>query len=384
MKRLGLYIHLPFCNHICTYCDFLKRVSSDEIKEKYFKALFNELDSRKCLFDQHFVRTIYIGGGTPSSIKLPLLEKFFKKLASYFDLARLEEFTFECNIEDITIDLVRILTKYHINRVSIGIESLNSRVLTVIGRMCNYSDICQKMQILREFGLKNVNFDYIYGIEPMTLEDTINDLKALISLKPTHISCYSLILEEKTILYHQYQKGTFKLMDEDKETMIYQEIVNFLENNGYLHYEISNFAISGYESKHNIIYWSNEEYLGIGLGSSSYLGNYRFHNSRSLTKYLEFYQTIVQSKHELNDLSIVDEKLSIKEKAEYHLILGLRLVNGINLTNFFNVYHQSIFDYYPAINRLIEQNYLEKKDDNLRINPKYLYLQNQILLKILK
>lgn len=388
MEKIGLYIHIPFCNHICTYCDFVKRVSNDNVKENYFLALCNEIETKKQIFLDYQIRTIYIGGGTPSSISMKNLEKLFLKLSMYIDLSSLEEFTFECNIEDISEELGSLLAKYHINRVSIGIESLNKAILRIIGRTNNnYSDICRKMQILRDFGLKNVNFDYIYGIEPSDLNSTINDLNQLIALKPTHISCYSLILEENTILYHNYLKGNFKLMDEDKEAEIYQEIIKFLHQNGYNQYEISNFSLSGYESAHNIIYWSNEEYLGIGLASSSYLNNCRFKNIDSLKEYLKFYSDNEKLKLPLNEvfLKTITEKeiLNIKSKMDYEIILGLRMVKGINLNKFNNKYHNSIDKFYPEITNLIQKEYLETNGNYLRISPKFLYLQNQILLKIL-
>lgn len=384
MKKIGLYIHIPFCNHICSYCDFCKRVSSDDIKEKYFQALINELELKKSIFEKYKIETIYIGGGTPSSISLLLLENLFKKLNQLISLPLVKEFTFECNIEDISYDLGKLLSKYHINRISIGIESLNSKILNIIGRNVNLSDISLKMRILRNFGLKNINFDYIYGIEPLTINDTINDIKQLVSLNPTHFSCYSLILEEKTILYHQYQKGNFKLMDEEKETKMYDEIRKTLSNYGYKQYEISNFAIESYESTHNIIYWSNEEYLGIGLNSSSYLENNRFKNIEHLFKYINYFQNnnTKNLQQIFEDTTVNIENLSKKEIIEYEIILGLRLIKGINLKTFFSKYQTHIEDIYPNIKNLIEENYLEKDKTYLRINPKYLYLQNQILLKI--
>lgn len=386
MKEIGLYIHIPFCNHLCTYCDFVKRVSTNETKDKYFQALCNEITLKKELFEKYIVKTIYIGGGTPSSISIKNLEKLFLKLSEYIDLTSIQEFSFECNVEDISKELAILLSKYHVNRVSIGVESLNSRILTIMGRMCNYSDLCRKMQILRDFGLKNVNFDYMYGIEPMSLSEIIDDLSKLIDLKPTHISCYSLILEKNTILYHRYLKGTFEPMSDDKETEIYYAIVDFLKLRGYNHYEISNFSISGYESIHNIIYWSNEEYLGIGLASSSYLMNYRFKNTDTLSEYIDYY-TGDKTNLSIDDIfkatTTESEKIFAKDQMDYEVILGFRMVKGININSFFDKYGNTIFNYYPEILNLISEGLLEKDEDYIRISPSYLYLQNQILIKIL-
>lgn len=386
MKEIGLYIHIPFCNHLCTYCDFVKRVSTDETKNKYFESLCNEITLKKDIFTKYKIKTIYIGGGTPSSISSHNLERLFIKLSDYIDLANLQEFSFECNVEDISEELVSLLSKYHVNRVSIGVETLNSRILTIMGRMCNYSDLCRKMQILRDFGLKNVNFDYMYGIEPLSLSEIIDDLDKLISLKPTHISCYSLILEENTILYHKYLKGDFVPMNDDKETEIYYKIVDFLKSKGYNHYEISNFSISSYESIHNIIYWSNEEYLGIGLASSSYLKNYRFKNIDKLNEYISFYMGD-NSNLSISDIfkksTIENEKITFKNQMDYEVILGFRMVKGIDLKKFVNKYNNTIFNYYPEISNLVNEKLLEKDENYIRISPNYLYLQNQILIRIL-
>ncbi len=385
MKKIGLYIHIPFCNHICSYCDFVKRVSNDFIKKEYFESLINELELKKPILKKYIIKTIYIGGGTPSSISLELLNLLMRKLQEIIQLESLEEFTFECNIEDISYDLCKLLMKYHINRVSIGIESLNSKILQKIGRDVNLLVLSTKMRILRNFGLNNINFDYIYGIEPMTINETISDLEQLITLKPTHFSCYSLILEEKTILHHEYLKGNFKLMDEDKETIMYDSIVNFLESNGYKRYEISNFALGGYESKHNIIYWSNEEYLGIGLNSSSYLDKCRFKNIDNLLSYIKYFKRIDnKTLEESFKKTITDiEKLTINEIMDYELILGLRMTKGINTLLFNKKFNKKIEAIYPNIKKLIEKNYLDVSNDYLKINPKYFYLQNQILLKLL-
>lgn len=382
MKKIGLYIHLPFCNKICSYCDFLKRVSSNIIKSKYIDALINELESKKAIFQKYQVVTIYLGGGTPSSLPLNLLEKLLLELSAIIDLTTLSEFTIECKAEDINDDFAKLLVKYQINRVSIGVESLNSKILAIIGRMSNYEELSQKVQILRENGLKNINFDYIYGIEPLSIDETLSDIKSLISLKPTHLSCYSLILEEKTILYHRYLKGEFDLMDEEKENQIYYSIENLLMKNNYQHYEISNFALTGYESIHNVIYWSNEEYLGIGLGSSSYLDGYRFKNIDRLQSYLTIFQK-EQLFVESFQKSVIDyEVLNEQQKIEYEIILGLRMLKGIDLDCFENKYHQPITTFYPKIIDLLKEKYLEINDHFLAINQKYLYLQNQILLKI--
>ena len=328
--EIGLYIHIPFCHKICNYCDFPKRVSNLFWMEKYLDTLIKELDSRLDIIKNNQIKSIYIGGGTPSSLPNDLLDSLLSWIAVNVPNQGIE-YTIEANPEDLNDEFIKTIVKYNINRVSIGVQSFNKNVQTVINRGCNYSDLQIKLQKLADFGLENINLDYMYGILPLKLEEIKEDLDLLISLNPKHISTYSLILEEKTVLFHKYINNQFKIVDPDIEANTYYYIQDYLNNQGYIQYEISNFAKTGYQSIHNFIYWSNERYLGVGLGASSYLGNVRFKNPVELKHYLML---------DLNNKDFYDEVefLNQEDMEYYQIITNLRTIQGIDVIEFNKIY----------------------------------------------
>ena len=249
---LGLYVHIPFCNKICPYCDFYKLVASDNLKKKFVNALSQEMKIKN--LDKYFFDSLYIGGGSPSCLKLDLLEELFSNLSHFIDLKNLKEFTIEVNPSDITEEMVILLSKYHITRVSIGIETFSPKLQKLINRFISYKELERKIHILHKYHIENINIDLMYALPSETFEDLDNDLKLITQLKPTHISAYSLILEERTIFYHLYVNNKLTLIDDKMESRMYHHVCNFLTKNGYFHYETSNFAKKGYESIHNRIY----------------------------------------------------------------------------------------------------------------------------------
>lgn len=371
----GLYLHIPFCQRICTYCDFYKMRAKLVEKEKYIDYLIKEI---ALLRNESLppIDTIYLGGGTPSSIPPKSLRKLFEALAEFTNLKTLSEFTIELNPEDITVELALLLKEFHISRLSIGIQSFNPKVQKILGRYHDYDDVLKKVFLLNEYGLTNLNFDFIYGIPNTSIDDVITDLNLFLTLKPKHLSCYSLILEEKTVLYHQYLKGEFTPIVEELEATMYDEIKNHLLKQGFIHYETSNYAYSGYESSHNLIYWSNDRYRGIGAGSSSYVGNRRFKTVANLNQY---YDGINNSVINLAE----DINLSITEQMKEEVMLGLRKTKGINLTTFSKRYGCQIINAFPTIPSLINQGILVKENDHLAIKPNFQYLANYIIRKII-
>lgn len=381
MTKLGLYVHIPFCHKICRYCDFVKMAGSLKTKQRYLENLMREFDYYASLgmFNRNSFSTIYLGGGTPSNLELPMLEVVLKAIVKNIDINNIVEFTIEANPEDINLPFINLIKRYGINRISIGVQSFNSNVLRTIGRNHDYEDLKAKIALLKENGLTNINLDFMFGFKQISLEETIKDLTKIISLNPTHISCYSLILEEKTILYHEYLKGNFELMDEEVEEHTYHEICHTLNNAGYLQYEISNFAKEGYQSIHNLIYWSNERYLGIGLGSSSYLENRRFKNVSTLKAYNDFFEIGQGSLYE------EEETLSEDTEIEYEIIMRLRLRQGIDLVRFKNKFNKDLFELYPNFNPLLQKNYLihDQLKQQLFINPAYIYLTDFLIKQII-
>ena len=357
---LGVYIHIPFCNKICNYCDFCKVLYKLKYVDKYLSSLEKEIKSR---YNNELIDSIYIGGGTPSSLSIEELEKLFKIL-KIFNLKEKYEYTIECNIEDITDKKLILYKKYGINRISFGVESFNKNIQNVLGRSHNKKMIFDNINLSKKY-FNNINIDLIYAVN-----DDINiikeDIDNLLKLDVTHISCYSLIIEEHTKLYI----NNYKNINEDIDYKMYNYISNTLTKHGYMHYEISNYAKLGYESIHNKNYWLNGNYYGFGLGAVSYLDNYRIYNTKNLTKYLS------------DNYLYNKEYEDIKVRKENDLILGLRLLEGINILEFNNKYNDDLLSK-DIIKELINDNYLIVDNNYLKCNKDYMYMENAILLKII-
>ena len=358
---VGVYIHIPFCKSICTYCSFCKVLYHQEWVVAYLKKLKEEIEER---YMGEPVKTIYIGGGTPSALTLTEIE-FLLLLTDKFDKTRLQEFTFECNIEDITAELLDLLKKFNVNRLSIGIESFDFENLLLMKRKVNYEDAQTKMDLIREYGFHNVNLDLIYALPGEKLSTLKDDLKKIISLEPDHISTYSLMIEDNTFLgYKKIQN-----IPEDIDADMYDYICKKLDKEGYNHYEVSNFSKPGYESIHNLTYWNNLEYYGFGCGASGYIAGVRYDNTRSLSSYLK------------GEYKSSDSLLSKEDIMDYEVILGLRKLKGINLKEFYDKYHVNMQDVYP-IKPLLKNGELVYKDGNIMINPKNIYVMNETLVKL--
>ena len=362
VKRDSVYIHIPFCKSICSYCDFCKVLYKKEWVLLYLKRLEEEIKDR---YLGNEIKTIYIGGGTPSTLSLDEID-YLLKTTTLFNIDNLKEFTFECNIEDITKDLLLILKKYCVNRLSIGIESFNTNKLKIMHRTNNYNDVLNKINLIRELGFENINLDLMYALPNETLKDLKKDLKLILSLKPEHISTYSLILEDNTYLKYK----NINPIDEELDLEMYNYICRKLKRAGYNHYEVSNFSKLGFKSVHNLTYWNNYEYYGFGCGASGYIDGVRYDNTRNLSKYLN---GIINSKEEI---------LSKQSIMEYELMLGLRKTNGINLKDFYDKYHVNIQNVFP-IKPLLKNKELILKKGNIMINPKKMYVMNEILLKLI-
>ena len=356
----SVYIHIPFCKHICSYCNFCKFIYNEKWVYAYLKALKNEINDRYMGDD---IKTIYIGGGTPSALSLNEVKSLLEMTKS-FNTRNLIEFTFECNLEDINEDLLLLLKNYGVNRLSIGIESFNENKLKFMERKADFKDASKKINLCRKLGFDNINLDLMYAIPGETLKDLKKDLSLFLKLKPEHISTYSFILEEHTKAY--VNKTT--PMDEELDYNMYQYIIGKLGNIN--HYEISNFAKYGYESKHNLVYWNNEEYYGFGLGAAGYIDKIRYSNTKNLKDYL--------LGSYVKDKEIIGEK----ENMDYEIMLGLRKLQGINIDNFKKKFGKNIEDVYN-IKPLLKSRELLKKREYICINPMYTYIMNEILLKII-
>lgn len=357
-----MYIHIPFCSHICSYCDFCKMFKNDELIDKYLDALKKEIDEYYC---DEKMETVYIGGGTPSCLNSKQLNKLFNIL-SKVKIKKDYEYTFECNPCDINEELIDILVKNKVNRLSIGIESFDIDNLGFMERKVEFKAIQSKINMIRNKGINNINLDLIYGIPEESIKTLKRDLLLLVKLKPNHISTYSLQIEKHTKIYNE----GINPINEELDAKMYFTIINYLKKHKYNHYEISNFALKGYESRHNLSYWNNEEYYGFGLGASGYIDGFRYDNTRNLSRYIS------------EDYHLNESLLSIDDKMYDEVMLGLRKMKGINLKEFEKKYGVKFEDKYD-INSLIKNKELIIKDGYVFISPKYLYLINEILIKIL-
>ena len=356
---MSIYIHIPFCTSICSYCDFCKIIYNKKYISNYLDMLEEEINNR---YQKENVKTIFIGGGTPSSLDLDELKRLFQ-IINIFNKNDVIEFTMETNIESITEDKLMLMKENGVNRISIGVESFDENTLKLLGRRHNKEDIFNKINLVKKY-FDNINIDLIYAAY-----DDINilkrDIDCFLALDIPHISTYSLIIEENTLLKI---KGT-KNIDEDLDYEMYRYIENVLKEEGYKHYEISNYAKEGYESKHNLVYWNNDEYYGFGLSSTSYINNRRIVNTKNLSKYLNGYY---KGTEELED---------INTRMENEIMLGLRKLDGIDLNKFRDRYGKSIEDVFD-IDDLIRDNYLIKDNGYLKINNDYMYISNEIISRI--
>ena len=358
----SVYIHIPFCKSICSYCDFCKMLYHGPWVTNYLNALVSEINN---YYNGEEIKTMYIGGGTPSALSIKDLNYLFE-ITKIFKLSDDCEYTFECNINDITEELLDILKNNRVNRLSIGIESFNKEKLEFMNRNHTFNDAEEKIKLARKKGFDNINVDLIYGIPGETLHDLRKDIDLLLKLKPDHISTYSLIVEDNTKIGIS---GVVPIKEELDASM-YEEVCNTLDKKNYEHYEVSNFAKKGKESKHNINYWRNNEYYGFGLGAHGYIHGVRYENTRSLTKY-------IAGKYRLKE-----ELLSKQDKMDNEIMLGLRLMEGINLKDFFIKYGINLKEAYD-LHEVMHEEELIYSDGYIYINPLYIYVMNEILIKII-
>ena len=356
---LGLYVHIPFCKSICGYCDFKKRVPKDnnQIKEylKYLKLEYNNLDQK---FD-----TIYIGGGTPSMLNLDDL----KYLLDIFKGQNPIEYTIECNPESLDDEKINLLKEYKINRISLGVETFNNKLLKLIGRHHTKEMVFEVVNKLKKH-FNNINIDLMFSIPGETIEDVLYDLESFIKLYVNHISYYSLILEENTPFYIKYMRDELKLNSIEEEANQYEFIINYLENKGFKQYEISNFAKAN-ESIHNKIYWNYDNWIGIGLNASSKYKNRRYQNA---SRFNDYYNSKLEE----------DFILSNEDLLKENIIMSLRLKKGLNIKEINNKYNVDLLKMFK-IDDLIELKLIKIEDGYLSLTHKGLMVANDVFERFL-
>lgn len=372
-KYIGIYIHIPFCQKKCKYCDFASydRYNKCE-QEKYIEALIKEIQNCK---ENYVVNTIYIGGGTPSIISGDLIEKIIKVIKEKFILYENCEITLEINPG--TVDKGKI-EKYHksgINRISIGLQSTENEILRLLGRIHTYEEFLEVYNLARNVGFENINIDLMLGIPNQNLEILEKSVKEVVELNPEHISLYSLILEEGTELEKLVSSNQLKLPSDDVERRMYWNTKRILENSGYSHYEISNFAKKGFESKHNLNCWNQDEYIGFGVAAHSYLNKTRYSNIENVEKYIE---NTKNNNFEKN-IILQEKKQNFEEEAKEYMMLGFRKNDGISITNFEQKFQISPLLYFrQEFNKLEKLKLIEIDLDKIRLTNKGLNLANTV------
>lgn len=355
------YIHIPFCKKICSYCDFCKNYYNELVVDNYLDNLKKEISKN---YKNEVLDTLYIGGGTPSSLSKNNLNKLINIL-KLFKLNNSYEFTFECNYEDINEELLDLLKNNKVNRISIGIQTFNDKFSKVLNRDINKKEMIEKINLTKKY-FSNINIDLMYALPGESINDLKMDLEIIKKLDVTHISTYALIIEDHTNLKLQNIKETC----DDIQNKMYYLIVDYLKNNGYNHYELSNFAKENYESRHNLTYWNNDNYYGFGAGASGFIDNIRYDNTKSVFKY------------NAGITKVYEEKLSLNELMKDEVMLSLRKINGINKNAFYKKYNVLLEDAFDYKN-LIRNNFLTETSKNVYINENELFVSNEIIIMFL-
>lgn len=383
MKEVGIYVHIPFCKHKCYYCDFISFADKNSLIEEYIKWLKyeikevgqgNRLDYENKLDDLVLVKTIYIGGGTPSFIESKYITEILKTIKENFVVDEDAEITMEMNPG--TVDENKLKDYYNcgINRLSIGLQETNNALLKEIGRIHTYEDFENTYSLARNVGFKNINVDLMLGLPNQNILDLENSINKILDLDPEHISVYSLILEENTVLKNKVDQGILTLPEDEMERKMYYTVKNMLENNGYIHYEISNFAKKGFESKHNLDCWSQKEYMGFGAAAHSYTNNFRFSNIENIEEYINNFKN---NKEE--DNLIFHEKQNRESKMKEYMMLGLRKIEGVNIQQFKNKFVENpIFIFRKEIEKLVNEELLEVNGNFIKLTKKGLDLANLV------
>jgi oxygen-independent coproporphyrinogen III oxidase len=374
-NRLGLYIHIPFCRAKCHYCDFNSFCGREELIPAYFDALQKEIVLYASRLESHTFRTVFIGGGTPSLVEQEHIYNVLNTCRQYFKLDEGAEISIETNPGTLSYEKLLAYRVMGINRLSIGLQAWQEPLLKMLGRIHDREAFVQNFQQARKAGFQNINVDLIFGIPGQTLEDWSETLVNVARLEPTHLSCYSLKIEEGTPFGDRYETGELIPLEDELDRQMYERTLEFLNRRGYRHYEISNFARPGYECKHNLIYWKAESYIGLGAGAHSYFRDQRYSNPENLNEYIRRIQN-----GELPWEKI--EKIDSAESMGEFMILGLRLTDGIGMKEFRDRYGRDLLEVYgKPVDKLLERALLEQEGDRLRLTPEGLDLANQVFME---
>ncbi|WP_306474654.1 radical SAM family heme chaperone HemW [Streptococcus sp.] len=371
-KPSSAYVHIPFCTQICYYCDFSKVFIKNQPVDAYLEHLIQETRS----YEIGKLHTLYIGGGTPTALSAQQLAYLLTELPKVMNLSEVEEFTIEANPGDLDPDKIAVLKDSQVNRVSLGVQTFDNKMLKKIGRSHQEQDIYDNIRHLKQAGFDNISIDLIYALPGQTMDQVKENVAKAIDLDIPHMSLYSLILENHTVFMNRMRRGKLPLPKEELEAEMFEYIIEELEKAGFEHYEISNFSKPGFESRHNLVYWDNAEYYGLGAGASGYVDGIRYKNHGPIRHYLEAV--------EAGKARITEEHLTLEEKMEEELFLGLRKKAGVSKARFEEKFGVS-FDqrYGQVVASLTEQGLLVPDDKQVRMTKRGLFLGDTVAEKFI-
>lgn len=378
---LGLYVHIPFCISKCKYCDFNSYKIDKISKETYLQDLKMEMSMYKNELEKNNIKdeisSIFLGGGTPSILSPLELKNIFKSINENFNIKKDAEITVECNPGTLTKEKLIMMKEIGVNRLSIGLQAVQNHHLKNIGRIHTYEEFEKNYKEAIEVGFENINIDLMYCLPNQSLDDWKETLEKITELNPSHISAYSLILEEGTELYDMYKNKEFDLIDEDTDINLYNYTIEYLKSNGYNQYEISNYSKSNKECKHNILYWKCESYIGVGPGASGYINGRRYNNVEGLN---EYHEKIIDNKKPINH----EEILSIEDKIQEKIFMGLRMNEGIKYDDFkknFNIDFRN--KYKSQIETLLARKLLKESEEGIMLTQKGREISNSVFVEFI-
>lgn len=369
IKQIGLYIHIPFCVQKCAYCDFASYAKREKDMDKYVDHLIKEISEKA--HPDFLIRTLFIGGGTPSILPALLMDRILKAVRTAFVFSSDAECTCECNPGTVTAEFLQVLKKNGVNRLSFGAQASQPHLLSLLGRIHSWDQVCSSIALARDAGFENINLDLMLGLPKQTLQDVSDTLDQALALSPTHLSCYGLIVEEGTRMHQMVEMGKWCLPDEETERTMYELCREKLSSYGMVQYEISNFSLPGFSCRHNVDCWKRKEYLGIGCAACSFMDEKRYQNPSSLDDYLA---------GRVPEITIISP-----DDAQFEsVMLGLRMMQGVSLTAFHEMHGISLMDRYgKQLQKPLEQELVVIEDGYLRLTRRGMDVQNMILVELL-
>ncbi|MBE4908040.1 oxygen-independent coproporphyrinogen III oxidase [Bacillus luteolus] len=367
------YLHIPFCEQICHYCDFNKVFLKGQPVEEYLQSMAIEMKNTLETHPTTGLNTIFVGGGTPTVLDMKQMELFLKSIHTHLKPVNdAIEYTFEANPGDLSKEKLQLLKDFGVNRLSFGVQTFDDELLKKIGRTHRHKDVLRSIELAKEVGFKNISLDLIYALPGQTIESFYHTLEIAFGLEVNHFSAYSLIIEPKTVFYNLMQKGRLTLPSQENEAEMYELLMDEMEKHGYAQYEISNFSKRGFESQHNLTYWNNDEYYGIGAGAHSYIDGQRVANAGPLKKYMSLIE-------ESGFPYLETHQVSVSEKMEEELFLGLRKTAGISKNKFEKKYGKSIHSIFGhQISEQKDKGLLEETEEMLRLTRVGKLLGNEV------